>query len=141
MADSRVSVTKYLRPLLPAGTCFQSHCSSKLANWAFVMISPPPLPRPCNQPSSITQPFVGNDSRLNVRHSLVVLPSKSNCQPAAFSSFDKMLTGPPALEWATSIKCRSISGSAGSATASELQGDTPKINSDSKMTGAETEAR
>src|SRR5437867_2501372 len=95
MAELCISVTKYFTPLLPPGACFHSHCSSKSSNSRSVMISPPPLPRQCNQPSSTTQPFCGNVVCLKLRQPWVVLPSNNSFQPPDFSSLVRSLTLAP----------------------------------------------
>src|SRR6266853_6818067 len=95
MADWRVSMMKYFRPLLPSGACFHSHCSSKLSKSASVIMSPPPLPRQCSQPSSTAQPLAGKDCFLKLRHPFVVFPSKRRFQPSVFSCCESWLVVVP----------------------------------------------
>src|ERR1051326_2660991 len=85
MAELRVSKTKYLRPLLPPGAIFHSHCKSNCANSPVEIISPPCWPSPASQPSSTAHPCAGKVCLLKLLQPEVLLPSKRSFQCCALS--------------------------------------------------------
>src|SRR5688572_23419471 len=84
-------------PLFAPGVSLKSATSSKLANRSLVMMLPPPpasgvrAARTVSTLSLISHLLVGNARFLTPRQPFVVLPSQSNCQPAAFSDLESAL--------------------------------------------------
>src|SRR4051794_16670557 len=91
------SSTRYFTPLLPRSVMRQSQANSKLSNSSSVTMSVTFLPPTHSRaPSLATQCSAGKGALLNDRQPLVVLPSNSSFQPAAFSLLDRTLAGPAA---------------------------------------------
>src|SRR5439155_27282304 len=78
---------KYFTPLLALGGIRHSQESSKSSNSSSLTRSPPcPLATHFSQSPSITDHCLGGSFFLKLCQPLIVLPSKSSFQPAAFSA-------------------------------------------------------